>query len=280
MDPDPPPVPGPPPIAGQPPVASSPTASTAGPGPRSSGRPGRLSRLALTAAAVVAVAVAAVLVAAAASGGAPRGSHGDSGTSRAVSITSAQVTTVELLGVPGQLTGVGAATSQVSLTGPLHWTGQAPRVVTRLDRATGTLLLAYQCAPASPCTQNYRLVVPWRTAIQIRQPSGHIVLAGLAGPVRISAASADISASGLRSPSLAATITSGHLSATFAAPPQRISLTLRSAQATIHVPASTRYAVSSQVTSGYIHTGIPQGSQAGHTIHAVITSGELELLPA
>lgn len=276
MDPDPPPVPGEPPVPGPPTMSREPAVSSAGPGPRP---PGRLRLLALTAAAVVVVAVAAVLVAAAASGGAPGGGHGRGGTSRAVAITSAHVTMVELLGVPGQLTVTGAATSQVSLTGPLHWTGQAPRVVTRLDRATGTLLLAYQCAPASPCTQDYRLVVPWRTAIQIRQPSGHIVLAGLAGPVRISAVSVDVSASGLTSPSLVAAITSGHLSAVFTRPPRRVSVTLRSAQATIRLPASARYVVSSHVTSGYVHAGIPQASHASHTIRASITSGELDLLP-
>jgi hypothetical protein len=225
------------------------------------------------------VAVAAVLVAAAANGDAGHGGGPGGSSSRVISVTGARVTTVELLGVPGQLTVVGAATSQVSLTGPLHWAGQAPRVVTRLDRGTGTLLLAYQCAPASPCTQDYRLVVPWRAAILIHQPSGHIVLAGLGGPVRISATSADISASGLRSPSLVAAITSGHLSAAFTTPPQRISLTLRSAQATIRLPASTGYVVSSQVTSGFIHVGIPQGRHPGHTIRARIVSGELDLLP-
>jgi hypothetical protein len=242
----------------------------------------RLSHLGLTAVAVAVVAVGAVLVAAAASGSDPASGQ-DHGTSRAVSVSfgGAGVTAVELLGVPGQLTVVGAATSQVSLTGPLHWTGPAaPRVVTRLNRLTGTLLLAYQCAPASPCTENYRLVVPWRTAIQIRQPSGHIVLASLAGPLRITAASVDISASGLRSPSLVAAITSGHLSASFAAPPRRLAVTLRSAQATVRLPASTRYAVSSQVTSGFVHVGVPQGTSPAHTIRARVTSGELELLPS
>jgi hypothetical protein len=271
MDPDPPPIPGPPPASGEPPSPRQPTESRW----RAPGRAGRLSRLALAAGAAVVVAVAAVLVAAAASGSSQPGRA----TSRLISFTSAHVTTVELLGVPGQLTVVGAATSQVSLTGPLHWTGHAPRAITRLDRATGTLRLAYQCVPASPCTQDYRLVVPWRTAIQIRQPSGHIMLAGLAGPVRITAASVDISASGLRSPSLVAAITSGHLSASFITSPQRISVTLRSAQATIRVPASTRYAVSSQVTSGFVHTAIPRGTHRGHTIRVRIISGELELLP-
>jgi hypothetical protein len=295
MDTDPPPVPGELPAAGEAPASGEPSApgepwaagepptpsQSAGSSWRLPGHPGRLSRLALATGAVAVVAVAAVLVAAAASGSGPASgsSPAGSGTSRPISFTSTHVTTVELLGVPGQLTVVGAATSQVRLTGPLHWTGQAPRTVTRLDRATGTLLLASQCAPASPCTQDYRLVVPWRTAIRIRQPSGHIVLAGLAGPVRITAASVDISASGLRSPSLVAAITSGHLSAAFATPPRRISVTLRSAQATIRVPASTRYAVSSQVTSGFVHTAIPRGTHRGHTIRARIISGELELLP-
>lgn len=281
MVPDPPP-PSPSPSPGQPASSRPPAAPPRGSGSRWLGRVSRPShRLALTAAAVVVVAVTAFLVAAAANG-----SASGSSTSRAISVTSAHVTVVELLGVPGQLTVTGAATSQVSLTGPLHWTGQAPRVVTRLDRATGTLLLAFQCAPASPCTQDYQLVVPWRTAIEIRQPSGHIVLAGLAGPVRISAASVDISATALTSRSLVAAITSGHLSATFATPPRRVSVTLHSAQATLRLPASTRYSVSSQVTSGFVHTGVPQAShtghtdRTGHTIQARIISGELELLPS
>jgi hypothetical protein len=121
-------------------------------------------------------------------------------------------------------------------------------------------------------------VVPQHCGIVLRQPSGHVIATGLAGPLRISARSADISATGLRTPSLAASMTSGHLSAWFVSPPGRVALTLVSAQATVHLPATVPYRLTQQVTSGYVHAGIPQASDAGRTIAARIDSGELELL--
>jgi hypothetical protein len=112
----------------------------------------------------------------------------------------------------------------------------------------------------------------------LRQPSGHVIATGLAGPLRVSARSVDISAIGLRSPSLAASITSGHLSAWFVSPPERVGLTLVSAQATLHLPATVPYRVSQQVTSGYVHAGVPQADNADRSISVRIDSGELELL--
>jgi hypothetical protein len=61
-------------------------------------------------------------------------------------------------------------------------------------------------------------------------------------------------------------------------PPGRVSLTLVSAQAALHLPAGVPYRVSPQVTSGYVHAGIAQASDAGRMITARIVSGELELL--
>jgi hypothetical protein len=224
--------------------------------------------------AVVAVAVVTALVAASRGG-----SSGPGPTTRAIVVSAGPVGTVDLQGVPGQLTIVAAATNRVTLTGQLHWSRHAPIVSDVLDRSSRVLHLSYRCAPASPCTENYRLVVPVRTAVVLRQPAGQVVISGLAGPLDIIAASVDISATGLRSPSLAVAIVSGHLGATFDLPPQRVSVTLTSAQATLQLPASTSYNVSSQVTAGYVHVGIPQSSRAARTIMARISSGELELLP-
>ena len=153
-----------------------------------------------------------------------------------------------------------------------------PVVVTGPRLVNGVLHLGYRCAAHSPCTGRLRLVVPQHCGIVLRQPSGHVIATGLAGPLRISARSVDISATGLRSPSLAASITSGHLSAWFVSPPGRVGLALVSAQATVHLPATVPYRVSQQVTSGYVHAGIPQASNADRTITARINSGELELL--
>ena len=182
--------------------------------------------------------------------------------------------------MPGRLTITGSGTHQVRLTGQLHWTGHAPAAAVRTDHAANALHLDYVCATDSPCTENYQLSVPAHTAVVLSQPSGHVIVTGLSGALRITAASVDVSATGLRSPSLTAAITSGHLSAAFATAPRQLSLVLTSAQATVRLPGtSPGYQVSQQVVSGYVHVGVAQAATSPHQVSALITSGELELLP-
>ena len=230
-------------------------------------------RVAVLVLAVVAVVLLTIVLAAAAR---DRG-HGASAT-RMVSVAADSVRTVNLQAPPGQLSIDAARTGRVTLSGPVHWTGRSAVIADGPRLAGGVLHLAYRCAAHSPCTGRLRLVVPQHCGIALRQPSGHVTMDGLAGPLRIRVRSVDISAAGLRSPSLAASVTSGHLSGWFVSPPGRVSLTLVSAQATLHLPAGVSYRVSQQVTSGYVHTGIPQASDADRMITARIVSGELELL--
>lgn len=234
----------------------------------------------VAAVAVAAVAVAAVLVAAARGGSLPASQLGGQGDlSRGLLVSAGPVAAVDLRAGPGQLTVVGSATSRARLTGQLHWTGHRPAVTAALDRSTGVLRLSLRCAAASPCTGTYRLIVPARAAIALRVPAGHVILAGLAGPLQITAQSADVSATGLRCPTMAAVITSGHLDAAFDAPPRQAQVTLTSAQATLRLPGTATYEVSSQVTAGYVHVAIPQARVAASAVTARIDSGELELLP-
>lgn len=229
--------------------------------------------------AVACAAVATVLLTA----GGPKAmgmAAGHGGTTRPVQVTASRVGTIDLQGVPGQLTIVGTGSGQVMLTGQLHGTGGAPAIETRLERAAGVLVVSIRCASAGPCTENLRLVVPGTTGAAVWQPGGRVLVTGLAGPLRITASSVDISASGLRSTVLAAVITGGHLSAAFTAPPRQVSITLASAQATLRLSASVAYRVTQQVTSGYIRVGIPQADSATRTVTARIDSGELELLPS
>jgi hypothetical protein len=225
--------------------------------------------VALGAAAVVAIALV-LAVARAPARGADR---------RAVSASAESVTTVVLRGVPGRLTVAGVAGQRVSLTGQLHWTGRAPALATAARPARHRLQLSYHCAAGSPCTGDLRLAVPRSTAVVLDQPSGQVTVTGLAGPLRITARSVDISAAALRCPALAVSVTSGHLSASFARPPGRVAVTLASAQATLHLPASVAYRVSQRITSGYLRASIPQASGAARVITARVDSGELELLP-
>ena len=199
--------------------------------------------------------------------------------SRTISVTAPAVRAIDLSGVPGVLTVVGTSGGRARLSGVLHWTGPAaPRATSRLDHSGRVVHLSYSCAPGSPCTENYRLLVPGRTTTVIRQPSGHVIVSDLAGPLRIRASSVDVSATRLRCAVLTAQITSGHLSARFDVPPRSVSITLTSAQATVWLPSAAGYAVRSQVSSGYVHVGVPRAAGTGRTVTARIDQGELQLL--
>jgi len=217
-------------------------------------------------------AVAAVALSAATRGHAPGTGPGG----RAVSVTAGPVAAVDLQGVTGQLTIVAAATDRATLTGHLNWTGRAA-ATGRQSISARVLHLSYRCGARSPCTADLRLVVPRRTAIVLRQPGGHLVMSGLAGPLRITASSVDVMATGLRCPSLDAAITSGHLGASFDGAPRQVNIVLTSAQATLSLPGGAPYAVTDQVTSGFIHVGVPQASGAPRSVTARIVSGELDL---
>jgi hypothetical protein len=240
------------------------------------GAPGAAPRPRARRAPVVVIGVIAfAAVAAVALSAATRGTGPGARTS-AVSVTAGPVTAVDLQGVPGQLAIVAEATDRVTLTGQLNWAGRA--AATGTESSAGRVLhLSYRCGARSPCTANLRLVVPRRTAITLRQPGGHVVMSGLAGPLRITARSVDIMATGLRCPALDAAITSGHLGAWFDGAPRRVSIALTSAQATLWLPGGAPYAVTDQVTSGFIHIGVPQASGAPRALSARIVSGELDL---
>lgn len=198
----------------------------------------------------------------------------------AVSVSAASVSTVVFQGPPGQLsiTGEPGRGQQVTLTGQLHWQpGHRAAVATGPRQAGHVLRLGYRCAAGSPCTGNLRLVLPERTAIVLDQ-AGHVTAFRLAGRVRITGRSVNISATGLRSPALAAVITSGHLDATFASPPRQLAVTLLSAQATVRLPRGSVYRLRQQVSSGYLDAGVAQSATASRTISVHVTSGELSLL--
>jgi hypothetical protein len=267
--------------------------------PRHTWRTPRRPIVILAAAGLVVVALIVVVVATRSAGGTGAPGAVPAPGIRAVSVTTGPAGTVDLEGVPGQLIITTATTGQIRLTGQLHWSGHAPLASVRTTSASSgpehtgasagpertgpagrTLHLDYVCAAGSPCTEDYRLSVPASTAVVLSQPSGHVTLSGLAAPVRITAASVDVSASGLRSPSLTASLTSGHLSAVFVRAPRRVSLALTSAQATVRLPGvSPGYQVSQQVASGYVHVGVGQATSSPYQVQAQVTSGELELLP-
>jgi hypothetical protein len=200
-------------------------------------------------------------------------------TSRSVSVIETGVGTVDFGAVAGQLT-VAAGSGPVRLTGTLNWTGQPPRTSVQRDRSGRVLHLSYQCAPASPCSGDYRLTVPAGTALAVRQPSGQITLSGLSGALTITAASADVVARHLRSANLRAAITAGQFTASFDAAPKSVRVELIRAEATVRLPGAAHYRVTQDVSSGSVEVRVPQSSSAGHTIVATGSDSQLALLPS
>ena len=223
--------------------------------------------------AVVAVVLLTIVLAAAAR---DRG-QGPSAT-RVVSVAADSVRTVDLQAPPGQLSIDAARTGRVTLSGPVHWTGPSAVIVDGPRLTDGVLHLAYRCAAHSPCTGRLRLVVPQHCGIALRQPSGHVTVTGLAGPLRISVRSVDISAAGLRSPQPDGV---DHLG-----PPERlVRVPARPGQPRARLRAGHRApAVGCRLPGqpaghlGIRQGGHPQASDAGRTITARVDSGELELL--
>ncbi len=267
----------PPPDSGPPPPDSGPPPPAGPPGTDAGGPPWRSPGVAL--AAVLALVVAGVLAAALHAALQP------SPPASGLSVVADSVHTVVLHAPPGRLTVTGepashlTAPARVTLTGSLHWSGPKAAIAATPRQSGHTLWLSYRCAAGSSCTGVLRLTVPQGITLELNQPSGRVILSGLAGPLRITGRSVDVTASRLRSPDLAAAITSGHLTATFDAPPRRLAITLLSAQATVWLPARATYQLSQQVTAGYLHAAIPQAGTAARTVTARIDSGELELLP-
>jgi hypothetical protein len=189
------------------------------------------------------------------------------------------VAEVDLESTPGRLTVVGASDSDhVRLTGQLTWSGQAPTAVTRFDKATRVLTVSYVCAAASPCSGDLVLAVPGNTATALSLRSGLVTVTDVAGPLRITASHVKVTAAGLRSPVLVAEITSGQMTAAFAAPPARVGITLTSAQAILRLPASTTYRVIGQVVSGQLRVTVPRSASATRVVAASIAGGELDVV--
>ncbi|HEV2638560.1 MAG TPA: DUF4097 family beta strand repeat-containing protein [Actinocrinis sp.] len=187
------------------------------------------------------------------------------------SYSAVGITTVELDGFSGNITVTAAQTAQITDT------VQNGKPLSQLDSATHTLRLF--CAAGAGCPSgNYVVTIPEHVGLVLHQASGQTQLVGLSGPVDITASSANTMATGLTTPDFTAVITSGRLDASFSAAPAKISVSVVSAQATLHLPAAATYAVAQQVASGNVQVQVPQDPNSTHVIDAAVTSGQVTLV--
>jgi hypothetical protein len=187
------------------------------------------------------------------------------------------VESLDLEGFNGSLNiGVGPA-DQIGFTAAPADGRSAPNPVFRLNTSTHVLTLTCEGYASCPAT-DYGIVVPEHVGVTLHELSGQATLTGLSGPVAISASSADTTVDGLRTADFTAAITSGTLTATFAEAPAQVSVSVTSAQASLHLPGTTDYNVVQQAVSGSIQDTLAQSATATHNVRATATSGEINLV--
>jgi hypothetical protein len=195
-----------------------------------------------------------------------------------VNVTASGISTVDYQGAPGRLTIVSTASGQVALTGQV--TGTGTPTVKSTNEANGTLAITVTCAAGGTCNGVLQLAVPHQTALTVQQPGGNVTATGLGGPLSFSGSNVDITATGLTSASLTATVTSGQLDATFTVPPSQVSVTLTSATAMLALPTSVPYRVVNPGSPTSVNSTVPESATAANTVTVNINSGELQLQPS
>jgi hypothetical protein len=147
------------------------------------------------------------------------------------------------------------------------------------------------------CQVGLVIRVPANAAVRVAIGSGSTAVAGLSGPIHLSASSGSLhltdvsgpvwatassglisAASGLTSPRVVAAVGSGRLELGFAAPPEALALKVGSGSAEITVPPGAHYRVAVERGAGFLRiaSGLSD-SAAARTITAIVGSGHFAI---
>ncbi|MEV6972893.1 hypothetical protein [Kitasatospora sp. NPDC093806] len=146
--------------------------------------------------------------------------------------------------------------------------GDPPR--TRHEVTDGTLRLAYDC---SDCGVGYEVTVPAGTAVRLSSDTGGIRLTGLAGEVRAKVGSGGVSATGLTSAKVSATVATGGIDLAFAASPTTVDARTDTGGVRVRVPGGEPYAVDAGADRGGVEVTVPRQVGAPRTIAARTRTG-------
>lgn len=180
-----------------------------------------------------------------------------------------------------------------------EWTLRRPEVDQSLRE--GTLRITVRCRGvigSGGCGLLLDIRVPDRVRVHARATSGALTVRGMAGevqteatsgqinlrdvsgPVRAKATSGQINGDALTALTVRAEVTSGQTTLGFLRPPEAVTVTTTSGQASLGIPAdSVGYRITTRVTSGQVE--IQPGLQVGtspRTVDLSTTSGQIGVL--
>jgi hypothetical protein len=181
---------------------------------------------------------------------------------------------------------------RVTVGGSISWTFGRP-VVTEHWRGR-SLQVGATCPKLDPfggCQVTVVLTVPAATAVQAQAGAGSVAVAGLSGPLHLSATSGSLMAenisgpvwasvtsgslvanNGLTSQRFYASVTSGQITLGFRAPPRILATAVGAGEAQITLPARSRYRITSSAGAGDLSVA-PGLSDARSDLVLTVTIG-------
>ncbi len=131
------------------------------------------------------------------------------------------------------------------------------------------------------CGARFQVAVQARLPVVIDGGGGSVQLRGLSGPVRVSTAAGDITASALRSPTVRVTSSQGNADVGFAAAPRFVDISCTSGSATARVPVSGhRYRVVVTAGTGSARTRVRDYRLSRSVIRVMTSNGSALVVPA
>jgi hypothetical protein len=151
----------------------------------------------------------------------------------------------------------------VSIERRLHWSYVKPTYDEQWDGRT--LRVATHCSVARwlgpPCGVDYRLTVPKAVSIHVRTTTGDVEVRNLAGELRLSTSTGDITAVDIGSPVVEASTGTGDIRLTHSAPPQTVSVRTTTGDVSIRVPDGGSYRVQADTGVGDTQVSVPRSAR-------------------
>jgi phage tail sheath gpL-like len=147
--------------------------------------------------------------------------------------------------------------------------------------AGDTLRLSVDCTGlVFHCGARFQVAVPARLPVVIDGGGGSVQLRALSGPVQVSTAAGDITASALRSPTVRVTSSQGDADVGFAAAPRFVDISCTSGNATVRVPVTGhRYHVVVTPGTGSARTRVRDYRLSRSVVRVMTSNGSALVLP-
>jgi hypothetical protein len=171
----------------------------------------------------------------------------------------------------------GTESRRVTVREQLQWLWRQPTVHTSVRGATLTVSGSCpQTGPVNRCKADLDLAIPFDADVVVQGDSGNISAERLAGHVKLTTDSGDVSARALNAISVAATTNAGDVDVAFATQPVSVSANSNSGNVLVSVPGGGEYRVDATTAAGDVTVaGVLRNDRALRSISATADAGDV-----